>query len=233
MEDDPVVVVVAGQEDEVVDGLRRADVVEGDGHGALGGHHLGRVALGRVDDHRGRPVESLGLRARAVGGGDVRGHGLSYSYCAHCGVLPVSLRRVAGPGLPLPQRRRRPAGWLPVGRADQLAVTVTDRCGAAWAGCRRCWWRLAVGVDLVDDVHARGDLAEQGVVRCQALTLGPGHDEELAAVGARVGRGRLSELAMATEPSGYWGVAVAGPALGELCSPVRRCRSRWGRRSGP
>ena len=65
MERDPVEVVVARQEDEVVHRPRRADRVEGEAHRALGGDHLGRVALGKVDAHRRRPVEAAASSARS------------------------------------------------------------------------------------------------------------------------------------------------------------------------
>ena len=76
MEHDPVVVVPAGQKHKVIDSFRGGERVEGDGHGALVGRHLGRIALGRIDDHGGRAVETLGFWAGTVSCGDLRGHGI-------------------------------------------------------------------------------------------------------------------------------------------------------------
>src|SRR5581483_12187596 len=74
VEHDPVEVVVPGQHHEVVHRLGCGDGIEGDHHRPVGRDHLGRVALGRVDAHGGRPVEALLLGAGAVGGGAFGGH---------------------------------------------------------------------------------------------------------------------------------------------------------------
>ena len=69
VKDDTVEVVVAGEKDEVVDGLGRHDRVQRDPERPFRGDHLGRVALVRVDAHRRRAIELLLLGARAVDSG--------------------------------------------------------------------------------------------------------------------------------------------------------------------
>ena len=64
---DPVVVVVAGEEDEVVDRLRRLGGVELQREVALVRLDLRRVGLRGVDAHLGRTVEGGRLRRAAVG----------------------------------------------------------------------------------------------------------------------------------------------------------------------
>src|SRR5581483_11276310 len=69
---DAVVEVRAGEEREVVDGLRRALRVEPDDDLALARRHRRHVRLARIDGHRGRRGIALALgavgRARARAG---------------------------------------------------------------------------------------------------------------------------------------------------------------------
>ena len=69
MADRAVEVVVAGQHDEVVHGLRRGGRVEGDRVRTEVGRDLCRVGLRRVDAHRRRGGEGHDPWRRAVGGG--------------------------------------------------------------------------------------------------------------------------------------------------------------------
>ena len=146
VEEDPLEVVVAREEDEVVHRPRGGDGVEGEDHRPLRGDHLGGVALRQVDAHRRLPVEALGLRRGAVSGGALGSH-----------------------------RRLRSGGGL----GDRDLVDVHVHGGGTRLG--------AVGPDLVHDVHAARDRAEDRVVRLGVegvLTAGE-HEEELAGVRRR------------------------------------------------
>ena len=75
VEDDALVVAVAGEEHEVVHRLGRRRRIERDHQVTHRRHHGGRVALGGIDAHLGRVVELLRLGRRAVGGREGVGHG--------------------------------------------------------------------------------------------------------------------------------------------------------------
>src|SRR5664280_832522 len=119
-----------------------------------------------------------------IGGGPSKRwvFGLEPSAAGISGVMaPVPRVVCGGMGVVRPEvgaaGRRAGPGRSGLGDGHRVhAVEGDGRTGAA-GGDR------AAGVDLLDHVHAGGHLPEQRVAGGQVLTLGAGHDEELAVVG--------------------------------------------------